>query len=278
MENANVRNLDDIQEEDRGRRSSRLGVLLLGSLGVGALALVAIVGRESGGAARQSDDQALVELVESHRARAGETAPDVLAESDATFAGILSDEPNPTTAMVAVKDQRGRLVAREGANQSEGARLLPPAAEDRLPVVPLPAGTLLNATPVTLEPKDPMTALAARVATADSDATSPPGAEGGFQIQVASFKDKDDAERFVTELRKRGHAAYRQPAEVPGRGLWHRVRIGPFDNKYQAELYRKKLEAKERTAAFVVDPHQVERAERARTAKLEARAARAKGD
>ena len=43
MESVNVRNLEQIQEEDRSARSSRLGALLLASLGGAALVTVALV-------------------------------------------------------------------------------------------------------------------------------------------------------------------------------------------------------------------------------------------
>ncbi len=272
MDTANVRNLEDIQEDDRGGRSPRLAVLLLASVGLGALGFVAFMSRESSSPPRVSDDQALAELVETHRAKSGEVAPDVLQPNEATFAGVLSDEPNPTTAMVAVRDERGKLIVPQTGSLPPGSdALLPPAAADRLPVVPLPAGPLLNASPVIQSPKDPMTALAAKVSHLDgSVAEAPPGSEGNFQIQVASFRDKQDAEKFAAELRKRGHSAYELAADVPGRGVWHRVRIGPFKHKYEAEQYRKQLEAKERTAAFVVDTEKVKKAAKDREAKIAA--------
>ena len=79
--------------------------------------------------------------------------------------------------------------------------------------MPLPAGTLLNATPVTTSPKDSLTALASHAAEVPQSAElAPPGADGGYQIQVASFKDQPDADKFVEDLRKRGHRAFRQAA------------------------------------------------------------------
>jgi cell division septation protein DedD len=91
---------------------------------------------------------------------------------------------------------------------------------------------------------------------------------GGYQVQVASFKDQAEAERFALELRDRGHEAHRVAANVPGRGLWHRVRIGPFKTKYQASLYKTKLEKAENITALVIDPDKVERQQQVRAAKL----------
>src|SRR5690606_32334645 len=90
-------------------------------------------------------------------------------------------------------------------------------------------------------------------------------------IQVASFRSPDDADGFVTELRKRGHRAYRQAAYVPERGLWHRVRIGPFKSRFEAQQYQQKLEAAERISTFLVDPEKVRRQEEIRNAKQAAR-------
>jgi cell division septation protein DedD len=183
---------------------------------------------------------------------------------------VLSDEARPTTALAAVKDANGKLIERPA--DPGNIEAAPPPATDRLPVVPLPAGSLLRATPVTTEPKDQLTAMASQVSEVNDDTEmAPAGNDSGYQIQVASFKDQDDADKLVADLRKRGHQAFRQAAYVPGRGLWHRVRIGPFDTKFQAIQYKKKFEAKERMSPFVVDPHEVKRSAEIRAAKLEAR-------
>jgi cell division septation protein DedD len=129
---------------------------------------------------------------------------------------------------------------------------------------------LLNATPITTEPKDSLSKMAAEVSEPTGEA-APAGEDSGFQLQVASFKDQVDADTFVEQLQKRGHRAFRVAAQVPERGIWHRVRIGPFKNKYEAELYKKKFERSERVAPFVVDPDQVRRAEELREQKLRAR-------
>jgi cell division septation protein DedD len=192
---------------------------------------------------------------------------------DVTFPAILSDEGEPTTALAAVKDERGRLS--KGADHAPPA-MAPPPAGDRLPVAPLPAGSLLNSTSVTLVPKDPLTALADKTsAPGETSQEAPAGKDGRYQIQVASFKGLQQAEHFVAQLRQRGHSAHRVAALVPNRGLWHRVRIGPFENNYEAQQYRKRFEKKERMAAFVVDPEKVRRAEQARANKLAAREKRA---
>jgi cell division septation protein DedD len=55
-------------------------------------------------------------------------------------------------------------------------------------------------------------------------------------------------------LRRRGHKAYVEPADVKGRGRWFRVRVGPFKYRHSAVIYRQDFEAKERMVTFIVDP------------------------
>lgn len=92
--------------------------------------------------------------------------------------------------------------------------------------------------------------------------------EGGFQLQIASFKEPADAAKLVEDLRRRGHRAYSQAAKVPERGLWHRVRIGRFKTKFEAMKYKGEFE---RVSPFVVDPDKVKQAERMRAMRLSAR-------
>jgi cell division septation protein DedD len=267
MEPVSLRNLDQIQENEPRRSASRVAALLLGSIGVGALVAVAVMGVH-GPRVTRADDGALDDLLKKSRSQSAAPA-ERLEGREVTFPAILSDDSEPTTALAAVKDERGRLS--EGADQRL-PDMAPPPAGDRLTVAPLPAGSLLNSTSVTLVPKDPLTALAGKSSSeGEPEQEAPPGTDGKFQIQVASFKGLEEAEHFVQQLRQRGHRAHRVAAMVPNRGLWHRVRIGPFENKYEAEQYRQKFEKKERMAAFVVDLEKVRRAERIRADKLAAR-------
>jgi DedD protein len=95
--------------------------------------------------------------------------------------------------------------------------------------------------------------------------------DGGFQLQVASFKDPAEADRLVDDLRRRGHRAYRLAANVPERGIWQRVRIGPFKTKFEANKYKAEFERSERMTPFVVDPEKVKQAAEVRAARLAAR-------
>lgn len=269
MAQVNVRNLEQIQEQDSGR-PSRIGTLLLVSLaGAAVVSAFVMMSKKTTPPTRSTQDP-LAALVAD--AKNPGLPAEQLDGKDVTFPRILSDDTSPTTALAAVKDERGRLVKQGDPldpTQAQAVLGAPPPATDRLPVVPLPVGTLLNSSPVITTPRDALTDLAATAAAAKTDAElAPEGSDAGFQLQVASFKEQADADRTVEDLRKRGHRAFRQAAHVPDRGLWHRVRIGPFKSKLEALKYKERFERTERIAPFLIDPDKVKQAEEQRAARI----------
>jgi DedD protein len=270
MDSVNVRNLEQIQEADGDGRGTRVATVFLAGVGGAALVIAAVLTMKQSAPPSESKEDPLAALVAKAK-RPEATPPESVHPSEVTFPSILSDSERPTTALAAVKDERGHLVAPTGIPEP-AASIAPPPPADKLPVVPLPAGTLLDETAVTKQPKDQLTLLATEVSRIDAAPAVMGGGEGGFQLQIASFKDQGDADRFVEDLKKRGHRAYRQPAYVSDRGLWHRVRIGPFKTKLAAEKYKSDFDKKERMSSFLVDPEKVKRQEEMRASKLAARA------
>lgn len=269
----NLRNLEDIQENDAHSGGFPLGTLFLAAIAGGALVVVVMMGLERKAEPTQNQGDPLEELVESARKNPGPSAMTV-GERQVTFPQLLSDRNAPTTALAVVKDERGRLRESDSALQQDLSEpeVAPTDVNEKLPNRVLPAGDLLSRTAVTEAPKDDLTQIAKQqTSSGDETGMAPMGFEGGYEIQVASFRDSDDADAFVTELRKRGHRAYRQAAYVPERGLWHRVRVGPFKSRYEAQQYQQKLETAERISTFLVDPEKVKRQEEIREAKEKAR-------
>jgi cell division septation protein DedD len=56
-----------------------------------------------------------------------------------------------------------------------------------------------------------------------------------YTVQTASYKERYMAEDEVKRLKRRGFAAFVVSSELPGKGVWHRVRLGSFSNKAAAE-------------------------------------------
>ncbi len=62
-----------------------------------------------------------------------------------------------------------------------------------------------------------------------------------YTIQTAAFKNAQDADRLIEELKKSGYPADRAIGKVQGKGLWFRVRIGEYKSKSEALGVMKKL-------------------------------------
>jgi DedD protein len=271
-----LRNLDDLQEDDGERRyppGATTAFVVLGGACV-ALAAFALGGRSTKAQASKSDP--LGELV-AHRGPgaaasiAARPATELLPK-DVTFPGMLSDDDKATTALAAVKGNAPPVVlaaAAGSASAPAAAPSSPPPPADRLsvvPVAPLPAQAVLEATPIVTRPRDVLTKAASDAAQLSgvpaSGDTAPPGREGGYQLQVSSFRSQSEAQGFADQLRARGHRAYAVEAHVAGRGTWYRVRIGPFGTQHAASVYRSGFEAREHVVPFIVPPDTIAKAAR----------------
>lgn len=254
MPSVNYRNLEQIREQDRGHRATQLWTVALSAAAISALIVAGVVTLGRGRAPRTMPRDPLAEIAAKQR----QARPNGVGQSadPISFPGILSDASKPTTPMAAVADAKGDLLP-PGAPAASAAPLVPVPGLGAT----LPAGDLLASTSVTRDPKDDLTRLAAQSSKAPvAGEMVAEGHDGEYQIQVASFRSLEDADGFVTDLRRRSHHAYRQAAYVPDRGLWHRVRIGPFRSKFDAINYRNQLERTERILGFVVEPEREKRA------------------
>lgn len=62
-----------------------------------------------------------------------------------------------------------------------------------------------------------------------------------YTVQVAALKAAKDADRLVTQLKNNGYPAYRIMSDVPGKGIWFRVRVGKYNSKANARATQQKL-------------------------------------
>lgn len=78
------------------------------------------------------------------------------------------------------------------------------------------------------------------------------GEEGLYTLQVISYRTREEADLFAEALRGRGHQAFVTAAELGDRGVFFRVRIGPFANAREAARYRATFEQEEQMNTYVV--------------------------
>ncbi len=250
MDHGSIRNLEQIQERDPAARGSRVGTFVMASLAGACIvfAVLALLRRPQPSTPTAADPLSQLAAKNARPAASVKTAP--LSGHDVTFPELLSDDPHPTTALATLGPA---ALDSSQAMLPPGLPNAPPAASDRLPVVPLPAQNYLSLSPVVTQPRDSLTAMAQQASVANGPEVSE-GQSGGYQLQVSSFRLQEEAQGFATALRKRGHRAHFESALVPGKGTWYRVRVGPFKTKIEALHYRHEFEQREHMVPFLVDP------------------------
>lgn len=254
-DNVSVRNLDQIQEQDAHPGASKLGAMVMASFGGACIVFCSLMLVRSPDREQPKAADPLGQLVAATPSTPKKKAP-AIDTSDVTFPEVLTDQQHKTTALAAVKNGSGAASANPEGELPRAPGREPPPAADRLPVMPLPAQDVLGQdVPRPVSSADILQNVAKKVAREpETGPMSEAGQPGGYQLQVSSFKSREEAEAFAMALRKRGHKAHVEEANVPGRGLWFRVRVGPFRYKRSAQVYREEFEAKERMVTFIVDP------------------------
>jgi cell division septation protein DedD len=288
MDRGALRNIEQLQEDDAERRTPARVTLLFVVLGGACIVFAALLlsGRRTEGPAKRADP--LGDLVAKRNASGNVVAvassnprATDLSTREVTFPSLLSDSDRPTTALAAMRsapttanvlpparserdradmaragDGRETAAAPLGADRGRDEAVTPPPPTDRLPVVPLPAQNVLQPSPIVTRPRDTLTKTASEAAqiTAPAQPQAAEGHEGGWQLQVSSFRSQAEAQAFADQLRARNHKAHVVEAHVPNRGTWFRVRIGPFASQEAAAGYRVSFEQKEHVVPFIVTP------------------------
>jgi DedD protein len=245
-----LRNLEDIQEDEPGRRGVRAGTLLLASLG-GACVVFAVLShaRRKAPTLVQPNDP-----LGALMAQGASTVSMELGGKDVTFPSMLSDAPRATTALAAVRlGPTGPARSLVAPERTAEANTAPPPATDRLITMALPSKAP-PAAPLGLGRPQDVLAQLAKQAAAPTGPSAEQGNAGGYQLQASSFRDEPEAQQFATALRQHGHRAYVETAQLLGRGTWYRVRVGPFKSQREALTYRAEFEKRERLAPFLVEP------------------------
>jgi cell division septation protein DedD len=74
---------------------------------------------------------------------------------------------------------------------------------------------------------------------------------GAYTINIASFRQRENAERYVAELKQMGVDAFDWEVDLPGKGKWYRVSVGGFSTRQEAEDYASGLKQKGISDIFI---------------------------
>jgi len=72
-----------------------------------------------------------------------------------------------------------------------------------------------------------------------------------YTVNVGSFEHRSGAEKFANQLASKGYDAFVQEAFLPQKGTFHRVSVGRFSSRENAEVYAETLREKEKLECFV---------------------------
>ena len=72
-----------------------------------------------------------------------------------------------------------------------------------------------------------------------------------YFVQVAAFRAAGDAEERAKKLSSKGYKTVIVKADVPGKGTYHRVRLGPFASLNEAKAFALKFEKKEKVSTYI---------------------------
>jgi len=78
------------------------------------------------------------------------------------------------------------------------------------------------------------------------------GSASAYYLQMASFQQKSEAEKFLPKVGSVGYSGSVRRVELPGKGTWYRVYAGPFSSKQAAEEARKSVGKKLNINGLVV--------------------------
>ncbi|HMI90081.1 MAG TPA: SPOR domain-containing protein, partial [Polyangiales bacterium] len=286
-----VRDLDQIQEREGDERGRRIGTILLAAAALVGLtfAMGVVVGRAAEPPPEPVDPLAKLDRQANAKAIPSAGSEPVVPKVDAAdlsfpaTLGEAEERPEVLAALKAAADEEAALAPEQPAQQDPGAALnaaaprtgvavdealgdtvsaIPSqfeagepsevATEELIASVPaaVAAGPGARSLPRTAR-HDPMVAQALRNDDENGE-IAPRGHDGEFTLQVISYDSPEPSRAFAEGLRAKGHSAFVVAADIPDRGRYYRVRIGPFKNRFQADAYRRKFESDEQMNTFVV--------------------------
>ena len=75
----------------------------------------------------------------------------------------------------------------------------------------------------------------------EKEAEASPSQPESYFLQVGAFQTEQEADNMKAQLALLGLEALVQTATIPDKGVWHRVRVGPFDSLEQINRAREEL-------------------------------------
>lgn len=168
----------------------------------------------------------------------------------------IDDSESPREALV-----DNKLEAREEGIKSTSRRLSPTRVSDVAEEYPLEVSqkqSLEQDASVQKQPSSHIGIEIEKSASTEKERTAkeslelPSIAHGGrWTVQIASFRNKDKADRFVRLMKSKGYPVFIKSVKFSDGKILHRLRIGTFDSKEKANIYGERLKELEPDVTFL---------------------------
>lgn len=164
-------------------------------------------------------------------------------EEELTYYDTLTKgEPPPLGSGINLPPPGAPLPAAAGA--AAGSAQAQPAAAGK-PAAVAPAGKAPASGSPAPKTRTPVAVPAVSGGKAPAS-SGPNGTAVSYVIQTASFRKTEDAAKLKQRLAGKHLTAFVEAIEVPGKGIWYRVMVGPYTDSAAAEQAAKQLRGIER--------------------------------
>jgi len=151
-------------------------------------------------------------------------------------------EPKPQPAKVVEKPAPAPAIADDSADDEEPAAAAKP---------PEPKKPEVAAAKKPEAPKPALPAARPQVVQQQATAKKPDATASHFTLQLSAFPDKSDAEEFMRKIQSSGYKPFLVASEIPGKGVFYRVRVGDYGSRQAAVDAKSEFERKQRIIAYV---------------------------
>lgn len=140
------------------------------------------------------------------------------------------------------KDDKDREELMKRLDAEKVPTALPEESEDK------DAEKAVEPKPETVKAEPPESPKPTEATEKKDDGTAlPASSTGPYTIQLASFREKPEAEALVAKLKKDKYPAYIIEADLGPKGMWYRVRVGHYPDMSLAEKALKIIQSREKT-------------------------------
>ncbi len=171
---------------------------------------------------------------------------------------IPSVKPESEKTQLSFYDDLAKETASETAPLGSGINLAPVekqgVSEVAQPPIDLPDQPIVKKTTkdIAASVKDTAQKVSTVVASEKSESEMPKAVSAGSHaVQIGSFGAASDAIALKQKMLDKDYPAFVVEADLGKKGLWYRVRIGPYADSATAKLAQKLLEEKEQIKGFV---------------------------